>query len=300
MKATNVREFFKLYPNDDACLRHLFDVRFGQGHTCPKCERSAKWYPLAKDKAFACQWCGHHIHPMSGTIFQDSRTSLQTWFYVVFLFTTTRHGVSAKEIQRQTGVTYKCAYRMGQQIRKHMAMIDGEEPLGGEGQVVEIDEAYVGGEQSGRSGGSTNKTIVLGMIERGEDGKAIMKVIPDAKQKTMHEAIVANVAPGAEIHADMHTGYNKLKSSGFKVRRIVKDTMGYATPDGVTVNAVENFWRHLKCSIRGTHISVSGKKLEAYAKEFEYRFNRRMTASAMLSELLSRFPEMDEVSPSKP
>src|SRR5262245_50553302 len=124
MRATTVREFFKLFPSDDACLRHLFDVRFGQGFACPKCKRAAKWYALESEKAYSCQWCGHHLHPMSGTIFQDSRTSLQTWFYVVFLFTTTRHGVSGKEIQRQTGVTYKTAYRMGQQIRKHMAAID--------------------------------------------------------------------------------------------------------------------------------------------------------------------------------
>lgn len=299
MKATNVREFFKLFPSDDACLAHLFDQRFGQGHQCPKCERAAKWYRVKTEKAFSCQWCGHHVHPMSGTIFQDSRTSLQTWFYVVFLFTTTRHGVSGKEIQRQTGVTYKTAYRMGQQIRKHMAAIDGDTPIGGEGQIVEIDEAYVGGEDTNGVGlHRENKTVVLGMIERGEGGEAIIKVIPDSRMATMHEAIEANVAKGSEIHADMHQSYNHLDKKGYGLRRINKAQLNaYVTKDGVTVNAVENFWRHLKCSIKGTHISVSKKHMERYAKEFEYRFNRRMTPGRMLTELLSRFPELESPKP---
>ena len=70
MKPTTVRQFFKKFPDDQACLTHLFNVRFGQGHVCPKCERSAKWYPLKAERAFSCQWCGHHIHPMVGTIYE--------------------------------------------------------------------------------------------------------------------------------------------------------------------------------------------------------------------------------------
>ena len=295
MKPTTIRQFFKQYPDDQTCLEHLFNVRFGQGHTCPKCERSARWYPLKSESAFSCQWCGHHIHPMVGTIFEKSRTPLQLWFYAIFLFTTTRHGVSAKELQRQLGVTYKCAHRMGHKIREHMAAIDGDKPLGGEGEVVEIDEAYVGGKQEGRPGlGSTNKTVVLGMIERGEDGRAIIEVIPEATQPHMHEAIREGVAQGTEIHADMHGGYNKLDKQGYDLRRINKNATGrYVSETGVTVNAVENFWRHLKCSIQGTHISVSRQHMAKYAKEFEYRFNRRMTPEAMFSELLTRFPELD-------
>ena len=87
-------------------------------------------------------------------------------------------------------------------------------------------------------------------------------------------------------------GYNKLDQKGYALRRINKAQVGYVSKQGVTVNAVENFWRHLKCSIRGTHISVSKELLERYVKEFEYRFNRRMTPGRMLSELLSRFPEL--------
>lgn len=89
-------------------------------------------------------------------------------------------------------------------------------------------------------------------------------------------------------------GYNGLENKGYEVKRINKHANGqYVGPEGESVNAVENFWRHFKKSIEGTHISVSGKHLERYAKEFEYRFNRRMKPETMLGELLSRFPELD-------
>ena len=288
MKPITVRDFFKQYPTDEACLAHLFETRFGQGQECPKCKREAKWYPLTKQKAYSCQWCGHHIHPMVGTIFAKSRTPLQLWFYAIYLFTTTRNGVSAKELQRQLGVTYKTAWRMGQLIRKHMAAVDGEDPIGGEGEIVEVDEAYIGGKDRM---GQCDKTIVLGMVERG--GEAIIKVIPNTKQETVQDVIAENVIKGTEVHADMHQAYNNLWVRGYPTKRINKRETGrYVGPNGETVNAVENFWRHLKCSITGTHISVSAKYMERYAKEFEYRFNRRMTPSMMFSELTTRFPEM--------
>lgn len=294
MKQTNVRQFFQQFPTDEACLAHLFNVRFGQGHVCPKCEREAKWYPLASEKAFSCQWCGHHIHPMVGSIFEKSRTPLQLWFYAIFLFTTSRHGVSAKELQRQLGVTYKTAYRMGKLIREHMAAIDGDAPIGGEGKVVEIDEAYVGGHRKGvRGRGAKGKGILLGMVERG-GGEVVVKQVQDTKSKTLQPLIEASVAEGTEIHTDGHDGYMHLHRGGYETKTINKRKSGkYVGPNGETVNAIENFWRHLKCSIEGTHISVSPKYLERYAKEFEYRFNRRMRPETMLDELLSRFPELD-------
>lgn len=293
-KPISVRAFFKQFPDDETCLAHLFETRFGQGHVCPKCERAARWYPLKSESAFSCQWCGHHVHPMVGTIFEKSRTPLQLWFYAIFLFTKTRHGVSAKELERQLGVTYKCAFRMAQRIRIHMGAIDGDEPLGGPGEIVEIDEAYIGGARKGEYG-RRNKTIVIGMMERGEGGRITAEVVPDATGPTLRNEIHENVAKGTEIHADMHPAYTHLDKQGYGLRRINKEELGaYVTGDGVTVNAVENFWRHLKCSIQGTHISVSKKHMAKYVKEFEYRFNRRMTPSAMFSELSTRFPEMKQ------
>src|ERR1043165_8423396 len=89
-----VRDFFKRFPDDETCLVHLFNIRFGQGHQCEECLNAVKWYRIASERAFSCGSCGHHIHPTVGTPFEDTRTSLQMWFYAIYLFTTSRHGVS--------------------------------------------------------------------------------------------------------------------------------------------------------------------------------------------------------------
>lgn len=290
MKQANVRQFFAQFPNDDACLEHLFNVRFGQGHTCPKCERSAKWYRLASEQAFSCQWCGHHIHPMVGSIFEKSRTPLQLWFYAIFLFTTSKHGVSGKELERQLGVTYKTAWRMAALIRQHMADIDGEAPLGGPGKIVEVDETYVGGKAEGMDW-RNQKTVVFGMIERG--GDAMLKVVPNQRRTTLVPKIRDNVLPGSEVHTDELQAYKKSLPMDQYTHKTVNHGAGeYAKEDGTSTNQIESFFNHLKKSIAGTHTSVSPKYLERYVKEFEYRFNRRMRPETMLSELLSRFPEI--------
>lgn len=292
-KPTSVREFFKQFPDDDACLKHLFDVRFGQGHTCPKCEREAKWYPIKAERAFSCQWCGHHIHPTVGTLFEKSSTPLQLWFYAIFKFTATRHGVSAKELQRELGVTYKTAWRMARMIREHMAEVDGETPVGGEGTNVEIDETLVGGVKKGaHNRGSAAKAVVVGALQRG--GDIITAVVPNQRRATLEPFVKANVRVGGNIHTDELRSYAALSNAGYRHARVNHSAEEYAYYDyrlgeTVSVNAIENFWRHLKCSISGTHTSVSPKYLGLYAKEFEYRFNRRKRASEMLSELLSTF-----------
>ena len=139
----SLKQFQAKYPTDDACLNHLFKIRYGHKITCPKCGQIDTYHRLKKMPAFTCN-CGHHIHPMAGTPFQSTRTPLTTWFQVMFLFTSSRNGVSAKEVQRLTGVTYKTAWRMCNEIRKYMGWVDGDEPLGGSGpkaKPVEMDKA---------------------------------------------------------------------------------------------------------------------------------------------------------------
>lgn len=291
-KPITVREFFKQFPDDDACLLHLFNVRFGQGHTCDRCGRSAKWYPLKAERAFSCEWCGNHLHPMVGTIFEKSRSSLQDWFYVIFKFTQTRHGVSAKEIQRELGVTYKTAWRMCHKVREHMESVDGDTPLGGPGRNVEVDETLIGGSVSGMGNGyKANKTAIVGMLER--DGEIVTKVVKGRTKRDMQKVILQNVLPGTTLQTDEFGGYKDIDQSGYRHVKVNHKAGEYARKDGASVNAVENFWSHFKRSISATHTSVSRKHLSKYAKEFEYRFNRRSRPQMMLPELLTTFPEKD-------
>lgn len=279
-----VQQFFKAFSSDDACLAHLFNVRFGQGHECPKCTRSAKWYHTSGNAFYSCQWCGHHIHPRAGTLFEDSRTSLQSWFYAMYLFTTTRHGVSAKELQRQLGVTYKTAWRMGHEIRKHMARVDGNDPLSG---IVEVDETMIGGVRPGKRGrGAAGKTVVFGMLER--NGDVMTKVVPNVRRSTLHPLIEENVEAGSEIHSDELLSYRTIDTKGYTHKTVEHGAGEYVKGD-THVNSLEGFWSHLQKSIHGTHIHVSGKHLEKYAGEFEFRFNARNHPETMLSDLLTKF-----------
>ena len=287
-KPLTTTQFFRQFPDDETCLNHLFNVRFGQGFECPSCERPSNWYRIKAERAYSCQWCGHHLHPTVGTPFEQTRTPLQLWFYAIHLFTTTRHGVSAKELERQLGVTYKTAWRMAHLIRQHMADVDGEAPLGGAGEFVEIDETVVGGVVNGKGNGYRgNKTVVIGMMERG--GELITKVIPDIRRSTVWPVIQEHVVRGSTIATDELKSYRSISVKGYRHVTVSHRDNQYVGPNGAGTNQIESFWRHLKCSIQGTHVSVSGKYLARYAKEFEYRFNRRDDAASMFPELISTF-----------
>ncbi len=289
--ARTVAEFFRQYPDDEACLAQVFEARYGQGHICPKCDRPAKWYRIKAARAYACQWCGWHIHPTAGTLFEDSRTSLRLWFYAIYLFTTSRHGVPAKELQRQLGVTYKTAWRMGHEIRKHMAAVDGDRPLGGQ---VEVDETYIGGVMKGVGGGRGlgNKAVLVGMVKR--DGHAMTKVVESADRDTVMRLIGHNVRRGSTIHTDESKIYRGLEGRGYKHETVNHSEGEYAREDGASTNTVEGYFSRLKNSIRGTHVHVSKKHLQKYAGEFEYRYNLRKKPEKMVDELLSVFPPPDE------
>ncbi len=289
-KPITIAQFFRQFPDDETCLAHLFEVRFGQGFPCPRCERASKWFRIQAERAYSCQWCGHHLHVTVGTPFEATRTPLSHWFYAIYLFTTTRNGVAAKELERQLGVTYKTAWRMADRIRKHMADVDGEKPIGGVGAVVEIDETLVGGSRAGKGPGRhlENKTFVLGMIERG--GDVVTAVVPDVKRSTLVPVIAANVAKGTTIHTDYLQSYRGLPQHGYQHHRVNHNVGQYVdVTTGCHVQTLEGFWAQLKRSINGTHIHVSGKHLWKYAKEAEYRFNRRSCPASMLPELLSTF-----------
>ena len=287
----SVREFFKRFPDDEACLAHVFNVRFGQRHVCRACGVESTFHRMTDRRAWACAACGDHVYPTAGTIFQDTRTPLQVWFYAIYLFVTTRHGVSAKELQRQLGVTYKTAWRMGHKIREQMDKGEVKQLLTGH---VEIDEAYVGGKRSGgkRGRGAPGKTIVMGFKERG--GRLVASIIPDVKLATLRAETKAQVAPGATISTDELASYALLAREGFThvaVKHGAKEWVvyDYEMQELHHTNGVENFWRHFKHSIRGTHISISQKHMKRYLDEFTFRANHRNEVNRMFDRIVAAF-----------
>ncbi|WP_340152061.1 IS1595 family transposase [uncultured Sneathiella sp.] len=281
----SVLEFMKQFPDDDTCLEHLFVTRFGNVEElyCEKCGEYGKFRKLSKMPAYTCN-CGHHIHPMKDTPFERSRTPLQKWFYAMYLFTTSRHGVPAKELQRQLGVTYKTAWRMGHEIRKYMTMIDGDNCLSG---TVEADETYIGGKRKGKRGrGASGKTVVFDMLER--NGAVMTKIVPNASRLVLQGHIRENVSEGSEMQTDEWGAYRGLDKVGY-THETDEHGCGQYARDAVHVNAIEGFWSQIKRSIKGTHIHVSRQHLDKYLGEFEYRYNMRKTPEIMFSRLLASF-----------
>jgi transposase len=195
-----VREFFARFPDEAACLGHIMTVRFGGvAMDCPSCGVEGEFHKLRDRRVFACPHCLHQIAPTANTILHDTRTPLVSWFYAMYLYSTTRHGVSGKELQRQLGVTYKTAYRIDGLLAGH----------------IQADEAYVGGRRSGgkRGRGAPGKTIVMGMTEEG--GILVTRIIPDVKKPTLRAVVNENVEKGSVVSTDELMTYGLLTGDGY-------------------------------------------------------------------------------------
>jgi transposase len=290
MSKYTLKDFQAEFPNDEACLERLMDVQYGGTEiTCPACGvEHAKFHLMRKRKAYACQECGHHIYPCAGTIFHKSRTPLTKWFLAMYLMTSTRSGVAAKELERALGVTYKCAWRMAHELRKLMAAADHGGQLRGH---VEADETYVGGKQTRREyyrkGGKTNKTVLFGVVER-DGGKVRTGPIPDVTNYTIEPIIEENVRLGSTISTDEAPVYNHLLMAGFHHGRVNhsdnEDVKGIHH-----TNTIEGHWSHFKRSVAGTHIHISAKHMWKYASEFSYRYNFRFSHTTMFNRLVAAF-----------
>ncbi len=281
-----VIQFMKRFPDDDACLEYLMAQRYGFRRTCEGCGRPSIFHRVRTRKVYNCQWCGHQISPCVGTPMENSRTPLVSWFYAMYLFTASRHGVAARELQRQLGVTYKCAWRMAHKIREYMAKVDGDGMLDGH---VELDEAYIGGRKrggkaKGLTGRGADKAIVFGMVERG--GEAITRVVEGAGRRDLLPHVRAHVAPGTHISTDEWMPYRALPRMGYSHGTVEHRSKQYVSGRD-HVNSIEAFWLILKRSIRGTHVWVSRKHLSSYLGEFEFRWNRRKAPERMLADLLA-------------
>jgi transposase len=290
MKYT-INQFRKEYPNDDVCLDAIFKMRYSAMPCCPQCSQATTFKRIPGRRAYQCsdKDCQYQLYPTVGTVFEKTRTSLVDWFYVIYLMTSTRNGVSAKEIQRQLGVTYKCAWRMGHQIR--LLMANGTDMLSG---VIEVDEAYIGGmiknkhakkqKEIEATGRGKDKTPIVTMVQR--NGEVRSFVVDNVGSGNMYSLITGNVAKGSGLITD---GFNSYKWVGMQYKHEpVKQNNDRVTFGDKHTNSVEGFFSHLKRTIRGTHIHVGTKHLQKYADECSFKYSHRDEGQMMFKTILSR------------
>lgn len=277
-----IRQFNEKYPTEDACLTEIFANRYGTLKKCPACKKDTKFYKVKGRKCYACQWCSYQLHPLADTIFHKSETPLKSWFFAIFLFANSRNGVSAKELERQLGVTYKTAWRMAKQIRR---LFDKPRKTKLR-KTVEVDETYYGARKPGKRGrGAAGKTPIIGIVQR--NGKIVAKIIKGHKTADIIPIVRQNVRKGSEVMTDELQAYHLLRPLGYKHKRVNHASKQYVQGD-VHTNTIEGFWSQLKRSLTGTYHAVSPKYLQSYVDEFAYRYNLRHSLSSHFYPMISQ------------
>jgi len=284
----NYREFLKKFPDEKSIIDYFIRIRYPEGIKCPKCGNVKVYNKKDRPKVFDCNFCGNSFSAFKDTIFEHTSTDLQKWFYAIHLFLNAKKGISAKQLQRETGVTYKTAWRMLKQIRK--AMEDKNHDNLYEA-IVEIDETYIGGKP--RKGNKKDDDLKGGGLKRGRGTKKIpvVAVVNREEKKIFAKVALANkkgqkltgkqligilnqICKGNNVvMSDEFTGYKGLKNTDY-IHLMIDHTKMFVDGD-IHTNTVESFWAIVKRAIYGIYHKVSVKYLQEYINEFSFRYNHR-------------------------
>ncbi|MDX6635577.1 MAG: transposase [Solirubrobacterales bacterium] len=291
----SIHEFLADFPDDAACLEHLWRTRHapdGEHAECPKCQQVTvfKRYATKQQRqSWTCTACGHRLHPTAGTIFHRSSTSLRLWFYAIHLITSTRCGISAKQLERELGVHYQTAWRMFNKIRNEL-MCDPEPApmLKGE---VEIDETAWGGKprrklptRKEQAAFREAKPTILGMVERG--GRVRLRVIASRRGEPLSREVRAHLDPAALMLTDDWVAYKPLRREF--AHAVINHSAGEYVIGNVHTNTIEGFFGNLKTGMRGAYKKVSPKYLQSYLDEYAWRHNNRYHGQRSMFHALVR------------
>ena len=300
MKFTK-RKFEEQYPDDDACIHKVFTLRYGNVTECPECKKPFNYKRVrsrskvfgAQKKSYQCVCCSHQIYPLAGTPFAKTKTSLKDWFYILYLFTTTRNGVSAKEIERQLDCSYPTALRMAHHIKKLMGNRT-QNVLSGEVQCDEMipsmkaKNMHSDQRKKARAEGFTNKAMIFGMID--SQGEIIVEYVKYDDWKSIRQIMAERVDPDSVLITDGGKGYRDLPKWGinFKEHVVVDHHIGEYVKNGKSTNRLEGFWSQLRRMLHGTHIKVSRKHLQKYIDECATRYMLRNSGGQMFDIILQQ------------
>ena len=271
----NLIEFEKKFGTDKSCQDYLFNLKHKEGFICDKCGCTEYW--ITKEYVFVCKNCKKHIHLTADTIFQDTHKPISMWFRAMWWVTSQKNGTSALGLQRILGIgSYRTAWTWLHKLR--IAMVrPGRNKLKG---IVEIDEAFIGGKQSGnkRGRGTDNKVLIAVAVEFNKKaiGRIRLGVIKDASSESLEEFIEKTVEKGSKIITDGWRGYSGVENIGFKhkIDEKKEENNEKLLPHAHLVISLLKRW--IMGTLQG---SLSEQHMEYYLDEFTFRFNRRKSAS---------------------
>jgi len=265
---TNLINLIERYGNEEDCRKTLEDLKWPGGVKCPRCE-SEKVSRIKNREQFYCDACHYNFSVTAGTIFHDSHLPLWKWFLAIYLMTESKKGMSANQLKRSLGISYKTAWYLCHRIRKAMEEATPGPKLDG---VVEVDETYVGGKyDKRRKRGPWEKQAVMGMIAR--HGKLEVKAIPTNGRKVIIPIVEDRIDKNATVMTDEYAVYKSLDKE-YHHEAVNHHKEEWVRGDAHT-NNIENAWSLFKRSVVGSFHQISAKHVEAYLDEFEWRFNGR-------------------------
>ena len=265
----NMVKLMERFHGEDACREFLEKLRWPDGVVCPRCESKLIRNSYTRNQ-FDCGSCGYQFSVTSGTIFHDSHLSLSKWFVAMYLMIESKKGISANQMSRTLGVSYKTAWYLCHRIREAM-VVDNPMPLS---KIIEVDETWVGGKRKHVGHGyKGNKVVVAGAAQRG--GEVRLQVIDDRTREVLRDFIKKYTADNAEaIYTDDWPAYDGIADEGTRHETVNHSADEWVRGD-VHTNYIENIWSLLKRSLVGSYHQVSKKHLNAYLDELEWRFNNR-------------------------
>ena len=274
---TTLVEFTERFGTEEACRAYLIQQRWPEGFICHRCGHDRATH-LADWDLWECRICHHQTSLIADTTFRGTRKPLRLWFLAMYLVTTSKGGISARELQRQLGLkAYQTAWTWLHKLRAAMRNPD-RTPLEGE---VEVDEAYVGGLEEGVSGRQTlRKATVACAVERKAHGlgRVRLEVVQNAGRASMEGFIKAKVKAASTTITDGWRAYSRLSKAGYTHVRYVISASGKTASE--LLPGIHRVISLLKRWLLGTHQgAVSSKHLQAYLEEFTFRFNRRTAHS---------------------
>ena len=255
----NLISLIEKFRDEETCREYLEKLRWSDGVACPRCGDLSVSEISTRDQ-FDCNGCRYRFSVTSGTIFDNTNLPLWKWFVTIYLICESKKSISANQIKRTIGVSYKTAWHLCHRIRSAMkgTVVGGPTLFG----VVEVDETLVGG-----------KTWVAGAVQRG--GEVRIEAVPNIKQATLHAFIARNTRPDTEaIYTDELKSYLGIADHDTRHETVKHSEEEWVVGD-VHTNSVEGVWSLLKRSIVGAWHQVSAKHLDAYLSEVEFRINHR-------------------------